>query len=143
MIALASNLELLRKHVESGTQAEGWYRLWEVVPGAPEPPFPIEDLHDFHRRWLALFDGVPRRDYDTVKERLATVESESENLRNALHELTKAMTGLKDLPEALSPWLELAEVTMRSHMKWLGELSKSWEAAEDKCSADEGAERSG
>ena len=134
LIACASNLEALKKLTGSGVGVEPWYDLWKSVPGVPEPPFPIKDIDEIQRIWLAVFDAVPRRDYDNLKERLTAVEEECAKLRSTLNQVTAAMTGLRNLPEAMIPWLELAQMTMKSHMKWLSELGKSWQAGENNCS---------
>lgn len=133
LVACASNLEVLKRLTGSGVKVEPWYELWKSVPGVPKPPFPIKDkdIDEIQRIWLAVFDAVPRRDYDNLKERLTAVEEECEKLRSTLNQVTAAMTGLRNLPEAMIPWLELAQMTMKSHMKWLSELGKSWQAGEN------------
>jgi hypothetical protein len=142
LIAGASNLEVLKRLTGSGAEAEHWYDLWKSVPGVPKPPLPIKDIDEAQRIWLALFDAVPRRDYDNLKERLAAVEEECAKLRSTLNQVTAAMTGLGDLPEAMAPWLEVAQMTMKSHMKWLSELGKNWQAGETNRSANETVVRS-
>ncbi len=132
MIACASNLEMLNKLTGSGVQAQNWQELWESIPGVPKPPLPINDIDEVQRMWLAAFDAVPRRDYDTLKAQLVATEQECEKLKNTLTQVTAAMTDLRNLPETMAPWIELAQTTMNSHVKWLSELSKKWQADEDK-----------
>ena len=114
LIACASNLEVLKKLTDFGAEAQHWHELWKSVPGVPKPPLPFKDIDEGQRIWLAVFDAVPRRDYDNLKERLAAVEEECEKLRSTLNQVTAAMTGLRNLPEAMAPWLELAQITMKS-----------------------------
>jgi len=142
LIACASNLEVLKRLTGPGVGVEHWYDLWKSVPGVPKPPLPIKDIDEVQRMWLAVFDAVPRRDYDNLKERLTAVEEESEKLRSTLNQVTGAMTRLKNLPETMAPWLELGQMTMKNHMQWLTELGKNWQAGEDSRSQDENRERS-
>ena len=137
LIAGASNLEVLKKLTGSGAEAEHWYDLWKSIPGVPKPPLPIKDIDEAQRIWLAVFDAVPRRDYDNLKERLTAVEEECEKLRSTLDQVTAAMTGFTNLPDAMTPWLELAQTTMKSHMRWLSELGSSWQAGKINRSEDE------
>lgn len=131
LIACASNLEVLQRVTKPGAEIEHWHDLWKSVPGLREPSFPIKDIEEAQRMWLAVFDAVPRRDYDNLKERLSAVEEECEKLRSTLNQVTEAMTSLRNLPEAIAPWLELAQMTMESHMQWLAELGKRWQAGEN------------
>ncbi len=137
LIGCAANLEVLKRLTGTGVGTEQWYDLWKSVPGVPEPPLPIEDVDEAQRMWLAIFGAVPRRDYDNLKGRLAVVEEECEKLRSALNQVTQAMTGLKNLPETMAPWLQLAQMTINNHMDWLSELGKSWQADKDSRPASE------
>ena len=132
MIAYASNLEMLNKVTGSGVQTQNWLELWESIPGVPKPPLPINDIGEVQRMWLAAFGAVPRRDYDALKAQLVATEQECEKLKNTLTQVTEAMTDLRNLPETMAPWIELAQTTMNSHVKWLSDLSKNWQAGEDK-----------
>lgn len=132
MIAYASNLEMLNKLTGSGVQTHNWLELWESIPGVPKPPLPINDIDEIQRMWLAAFGAVPRRDYDALKAQLVATEQECEKLKNTLTQVTAAMTDLRNLPETMAPWIELAQTTMNSHVKWLSDLSKNWQAGEDK-----------
>lgn len=131
MIACASNLEMLNKLTEPGAQTQHWDKLWESVPGVPKPPIPVKDIDEVQRIWLAAFDAVPRRDYDNLKEQLAAMEEECRKLKNTLTQVTTAMTDLRNLPETMVPWIELAQMTMKSHTKWLSELGQSWQTGKD------------
>ena len=132
MIAYASNLEMLNKLTGSGVQTQNWLELWESIPGVPKPPLPINDIDEVQRMWLAAFGAVPRSDYDALKAQLVATEQECEKLKNTLTQVTAAMTDLRNLPETMAPWIELAQTTMNSHVKWLSDLSKNWQAGEDK-----------
>ena len=131
MIACASNLEALERLTGPGAGSEDWHDFWKSVPGVPEPQLPIRDIDEAQRMWLAVFDAVPRHDYDKLREQLTAVEKECEKLRNTLNQVTEAMTSLRNLPETMAPWLELAQVTMKNHMQWLTELGKTWQAGKN------------
>jgi hypothetical protein len=127
ILACSSNIELWNKIINFGTNIEDWYEALKSVPGVSPQPFMVTEINEMHRQWLAVFNAVPRGDYNNLKKRLVAVEEESERLRNTLNQITGAMTSLRNLPEAMAPWLELAQMTMKSHMEWMSELGKSWQ----------------
>jgi len=132
MVACSSKIELWENIVRPGNDVQNWSETLKSFPGLTTPPLPVNDAKEIHRQWLALFNAVPKYDYDILKERLATVEEECGKLRHTLNEVTKAMSNLKNLPETMVPWLEITQDAVKSHMEWLSEIGKSWWTQEEK-----------
>ena len=128
MIVCSSNIELWRELIGSENNVHNWDEIMDEFLKIHPAPVPFSSVQEIHRQWLALYDAVPKSDYDALHGRLETVEEECEKLRNTLHELTAAMVNLENLPKKMTPWLELAQNAMQSHMEWLGELGKNWQS---------------
>jgi hypothetical protein len=128
MLICRSNMELWKSIKSLEGNPLIWDEIRKINPGLNPPPVPFDSIQEMHRQWLSLYNAVPRYDYDTLQERLDTVEAECEKLRTTLQELTTAMVDLENLPKKMAPWLELAQNAMQSHMEWLGELGKNWQS---------------
>ena len=128
MLFCSSNIELWNSMMNREKGQQQWDEILNSYPRLTPPLVSLQNIQEVHRQWLTLFEAVPKRDYDVLKERLETVEEECEKLRNTLQELTTAMVDLEHLPQKMAPWLELAQNAMQSHMEWLGELGKNWQS---------------
>ena len=130
MTLFASNLEALEKMMKMAGQGTDWAGMWKNVPGMPKAPFPPETMENFHREWLGLFGAVPAKDYEDLKKKAAALEAQCEELKKALEEVARGMAGMKEMPEVIKPWLELADQAAKTHVEWFSEFRKTWEEAQ-------------
>jgi len=102
----------------------GDWPFWKGLPGLAPPPFSPEKMEDLTREWLLLFGAVPQKDHDELKRELEQKEAEVAMLRQALENMVRGLSTLEEAPEALKPWLELADKTAKAQVEWFGELAK-------------------
>jgi chaperonin cofactor prefoldin len=128
MLIGSSNVELWKSMMNREQGLQNWEEILKVFPGLTPPPVLFENVQEMHRQWLALFNAVPKSDYDALQDRLETIEAECETLKNTLQEITTAMVDFENLPKKMAPWLELGQDVMKRHIDWLGELGKNWQS---------------
>jgi hypothetical protein len=125
----AGNMKLMEKSSGWPQDARAaWLKMWPSLPGFPAPPMAPEGMERLYREWLALFGAVPLKDYEELKARVEELEAQRERAGKAMDLLAQGMADLKDVPEAMKPWMEFMDKAAKAQMEWFAGLGKPREA---------------
>jgi hypothetical protein len=102
-----------------------WLAMWQSIPGAPKAPYSPEAMERFYREWLSFFGAVPRKDYEDLKQKFEALLAQREGMGKAMEAISQSLSGFKEVPEAMKPWLEFVDKAAKAQMEWLSDLGKS------------------
>ncbi|HVO67953.1 MAG TPA: hypothetical protein VMT12_15860 [Syntrophales bacterium] len=129
----ASNLESLEKLTSwGGVEKSAWSRLGENMPSLSPPPFSSGEMDAFYREWLSFMGAVPKSDLVALQKKVSALEDECDQLRQSVDVLVQGLSGVRQMPEAMNQWVDLAKTITSAHREWFKDFRRRWEERGEK-----------
>jgi len=123
----AANIEALENMVKAtGVEKAGWSKFSDFLPMTSPPPFSADKMDKLYREWLSFAGAVPKSDVEALQEKIEALEEECDQLRQSMDMLVQGLSGVRQIPAAMTQWVDFAKTMAAVHREWFDDFRRHW-----------------